>query len=315
LNEELSDKIRHWNELLANIPPYDAPSEELKSDIEDNLHDSWQYPEEHFAFSGWCRVYEAGREPSAVDYVELADGLSYGFVVDRFGSEKGGRWGIGIDFGQFSDPITYERNLVVDTQAPHGIMLISELEGSFPEGMEFPTVWSILSQKSAELVKGTNDPRFFQLSYHEQRHYFDAVCGQAHRECLQFDDRLMNSPVAVGADIAYVQSSVDGRTRYAQMKTTDINLIGLTAGLNVLGRQQLQFAEPITTPAELIDPAAGICLQISVDLRTAQLINKDAKPPRELVEGSVIAVPISSQNVDAVFDEDMIKVLAEFGSA
>lgn len=301
LGRELTRRIELANGKLRAFAADEVPPTELRDEIESDLDTLWLWSRnyEECAFSGLCMVTETDTEVrEKTDFVESETGFSDGFWVTRFGSRDRGFWAVGLGFEQpamdFTEP---NRRFVLNLKALHAVVPVAAVDDAFPEGLEFPTVHTVLSEASDELAELLDNNVFYTLDVNQQRHFIDTRIQMALDQCVDFGG-LVDRYVEVGASRGFV-ASYDEQTgfRYDEAKLDDVVIKGSCESIVVLARWQISTGAPIRAAAELIDSRAGFFLAVCIDEDTAEECN--------LEKGERVFIPISGQHVEVIFDSEV----------
>jgi hypothetical protein len=302
-NKKLSFLVATINHELQRFDCGGDPDTETRGRLADKLDALWPYTELDCVFSGPCDVNQNGdATPSFSTWADGELGVSEGFWIHPFGRNKSKFWRVALGFYDTGGDFTENSyRYLLNTAAPqYGVTPLSEVDDAFPEGLNFPTLHSMLSQESDKLVTTLNDDEFFKLSADEQKYVIDTKIAAV----MQAGESLggvVGRAVAIGADAGFRVADSGAGLDYRRVYMVDSPINGKCEGVIVLPRMRLGFGEPIRTKSQLIDPSAGLCLAVCLD--------DDSAAAYKLEVQERLYIPISGQDIEVIFDEAVVQAM------
>jgi hypothetical protein len=298
--------VHKWEEKLTAATPDDINQTATEATYE--LNELWPYPDALCDVSGHA-VYpqldeEGGAQITAGPFETT--GFSEGFVVCAFDNER-------TDYKLY-----YKFRIGDQEQTPHptistvtnfyaffestsaAISPLGEIEegvtgGNWYEPGAYQAVdaeerVATLNQASERLVQLFRSTAFRRASWKHQREDIDGLLSEH-----EVATRIRELGIAVEADYCCRPSIVDGQIEHEFIPIQNAIVRGVCLGLDTLERVGLS-RKAIRRDADLVQRGAGLCLVVDVE-RTDE--------PTLLRPTDVILVPLSSQNPEVIFTQEV----------
>jgi hypothetical protein len=233
--------------------------------------------------------------------------------VKRFGSEPKGSWRVGLGFNVAADgkPSPRKSYHVIDLQEPpkesHGILSFAKMERDFPKTL---TVRELLTRASDLLVAQLNDSDFFNLDAADQLSIITGAASELHEECSEQGRFYRNKHLELRANVGYGLVFNGVTKEYRPFDLHSLALNGICREVDSLASHQLNQEQAIQTREELVDPTAGLCVMLEPDDATLEQINRFNT--NRLSSTERMAIPLSGQEIDAIFADDIVDAGHEF---
>lgn len=288
--ESLTSRITYWQAIFDTVDATTNQAVALREHAQEDLDSYWEYSEAECAFSGFAKVTQDNVLAGARDIV-YDEGVSQGFCIARFGTEKKVGWVVSYLFvkdiqqAEIDAPLSEEIYVAATTAS---VVPKETVEAAF-EGVFLPH--DILVSRSDAFMEYVNVPAFFDLTLEEQRAVVESELYDTRLQVRQWVD-IIGKHAVFETDYAYVSTRDGYGMRQVSLDDT-CRLGGEVVTLDVLFRSKLRAGRCIMRESDFIDSSAGFCLVIEPDRDTVRQLG--------IADNDSLYVPISGHDVDVSF--------------